>query len=74
MDRPFNPTGKYCYRSGLVCDHNQIDGPMRSFICTGIGGECTNGSAFEYYVKKTDSFLELLPDSHPILDLGLFDE
>ena len=54
MERAYNKTGRYCYQSFGVCDHNMIDSPEKRNYCTGIGGECCNGSKYEYYIKKTD--------------------
>jgi len=58
MDRDdvCNRTGDYCYRDNLVCDHNQIDGPARMFVCIGIGGQCINGNKYYYYIKGDETY------------------
>lgn len=49
-----NQTGDYCYKNGLICDHNHIDGPIRKFICSGFGGKCINGSKYNYNTKEKE--------------------
>lgn len=47
-----NKTGSYCYQTCKEghyssCEHNLADTPMiQGPVCSGIGGKCTNGSAF----------------------------
>ena len=52
MERTHNKTGSYCYQKGIICDHNMIDSPEHIFYCSGHCGKCSNGSAWEYYIKK----------------------
>ena len=42
-------TGGWCYKNGVLCEHNLIDSPMiRRFVCSGIGGseKCIEGSVY----------------------------
>jgi hypothetical protein len=47
-----NLPGDFCYKNGLLCDHNHLDGSAGKFICSGLGGKRDKGSKYEYYKKE----------------------
>jgi hypothetical protein len=41
-----NTCGDWCFKNGL-CQHNLMDAPtIMDFICSGLGGDCKEGSAY----------------------------
>jgi len=48
-----NKVGPWCFRDGILCEHNLMDSPMiRRDVCSGIGGRCKKGSAYSCPLSK----------------------
>lgn len=49
----YNIVGTYCYRTGLLCEHNLKDASINpQNVCSAIGGKCNKGSAWSYSLSK----------------------
>ena len=44
-----NIPGDWCYKGGVVCEHQRIDSPDRRFLCSGLfDGVCNKGTEYSF--------------------------
>ena len=44
-----NIPGDWCYKDGVVCEHQRIDSPDRRFFCSGLfDGVCNKGTEYSF--------------------------